>query len=67
MTDSSYFPEGTKESWDQFLSSFNKEILPLFAAHGYSREVALVAFLLDQWYQDDDEDDDLWKAEEWRI
>lgn len=63
--------EDAKNSWREYLADFEREIWPVFAARGFSKDAALVAWMTNRLYNDVDAlvaqlSDDRDEGEEWK-
>lgn len=57
------FTEEQKAKWKTYLDDFDKDVYPIFLAHGYTKETALSVWMMNRLYNalDPDKDDD-WNA-----
>lgn len=40
--------DGTQQNWSQYLDEFEETMLPIFQSRGYSRDTALVVWMLNR-------------------
>lgn len=59
MKDSDEFmTDEEKLDWDKYLENFVSEVYPIFEKHGFSRDLALIVFMMQEVREFTDEDDE---------
>jgi hypothetical protein len=59
------FDEVVRVSWDRWLQDFKRDMLPVFEAHGFSADAALIAFQINtvtNAIQTEADDDEPWRG-----